>query len=94
MAEMCDAALAGDWDAARRIHERWLPLMKANFAGGPNPVPVKAAMSMMGLLTDMLRAPLLPLDEPHRARLKMILQTTGALDSTPARPEQAAAAKA
>ena len=40
MAAMCAAALAGDWDAARRIHERWLPLMKANFVGGPNPVPV------------------------------------------------------
>jgi 4-hydroxy-tetrahydrodipicolinate synthase len=93
MAEMCDAAFAGDWDTARRIHERWLPLMKANFAGGPNPVPVKAAMSMMGLLTDVLRAPLLPLDEPHRRRLEMILQTTGALDSTPARTGQLASSQ-
>ena len=41
---LCDAALAGDWDGARRIHERWLPLFFANFAGGPNPVPVKAAL--------------------------------------------------
>lgn len=91
MAEMCDAAFAGDWDTARRIHERWLPLMKANFAGGPNPVPVKAAMSIMGLLSDVLRAPLLPLDEPNRARLKMVLQTTGALDSTPTSAEKVAA---
>jgi 4-hydroxy-tetrahydrodipicolinate synthase len=94
MAEMCDAAFAGDWDTARRIHDHWLPLMKANFAGGPNPVPVKAAMSMMGLLTDALRAPLLPLEEPHRARLKMILQSTGALDSTPIPAGEMAGAKA
>ncbi len=93
MAEMCDAAFAGDWDTARRIHERWLPLMKANFAGGPNPVPVKAAMSMMGLLSDVLRAPLLPLDEPYRARLQMILQATGGLHSTPARTAQLASAQ-
>ena len=42
---LCAAAHAGDWDAARRIHERWLPLFLANFRGGPNPVPVKAALA-------------------------------------------------
>jgi 4-hydroxy-tetrahydrodipicolinate synthase len=82
MAAMCDAAFAGDWDAARRIHEQWLPLMKANFVGGPNPVPVKAAMSMMGLITDALRQPLLPLEEPHRSRLQLILQNGGLLEAT------------
>ena len=80
MAAMCAAALAGDWDMARRIHERWLPLMKANFVGGPNPVPVKAALSLMGLTTDMVRLPLLPLEESYRARLRLVLETTGALD--------------
>jgi 4-hydroxy-tetrahydrodipicolinate synthase len=94
MAEMCDAAFAGDWDTARRIHERWLPLMKANFVGGPNPVPVKAAMTMMGLLTDVLRAPLLTLEESHRARLEMVLQATGALDSTPTSADRMAGAQA
>jgi 4-hydroxy-tetrahydrodipicolinate synthase len=94
MAEMCDAAFAGDWDTARRIHERWLPLMKANFVGGPNPVPVKAAMAMMGLLTDVLRAPLLTLEESHRARLEMVLQATGALDSTPTSADRMAGAQA
>jgi 4-hydroxy-tetrahydrodipicolinate synthase len=89
MAEMCDAAFAGDWDRARVIHERWLPLMKANFVGGPNPVPVKAAMSMMGLCADVLRMPLMPLDEPHRTRMQMLLTTLGMLgdgatEATPA----------
>src|SRR5881628_1673635 len=66
---LCSAAAAGDWDGARRIHERWLPLFLANFAGGPNPVPVKAALSMMGLIGDVLRRPLLPLEEPARQSL-------------------------
>src|SRR4029079_18265830 len=44
MAALCAAARARDWDRARRIHERWLPLFLANFQGGPNPVPAKAAM--------------------------------------------------
>ena len=51
-------------DGARRIHERLLPLFRANFQGAPNPVPAKAAMLAMGLLDDDdLRAPLLPLDD-------------------------------
>ncbi len=82
MAEMCDAAFAGDWEQARLIHERWLPLMKANFAGGPNPVPVKAAMSMLGLCCDVLRMPLMPLDEPYRGRLRLVLESVGLLEST------------
>jgi 4-hydroxy-tetrahydrodipicolinate synthase len=79
MAELCDAAFACDWEQARLIHERWLPLMKANFVGGPNPVPVKAAMSMMGLCSDTLRMPLMSLDEPHRERMRMLLATLGLL---------------
>ena len=62
------------------MHERWLPLMKANFLGGPNPVPVKAALSLMGLSTDMVRLPLLPLEEAFRARLRLVLETTGAME--------------
>jgi 4-hydroxy-tetrahydrodipicolinate synthase len=96
MAAMCDAAFACDFEQARRIHERWLPLMKANFVGGPNPVPVKAAMAMMGLCSDVLRMPLMPLDEPHRARLRMILETSGLLadDGAAGRRPAAAAARA
>src|SRR6187200_572426 len=56
LVRLCAAARAGDWDSARRIHERWLPLFLANFAGAPNPVPVKAALTLMGLLDgDMVR---------------------------------------
>jgi 4-hydroxy-tetrahydrodipicolinate synthase len=80
MAAMCAAAFAGDWEAARRVHDRWLPLMKANFAGGPNPVPVKAALSLMGLCGDMVRRPLLPLEEPYVSRLRLVLEATGALE--------------
>ena len=80
MAVMCDAAFAGDWELARRIHEQWLPLMQANFVGGPNPVPVKAAMSMLGLCGDTMRMPLMPLDEPHRAQLRLTMEAAGLLE--------------
>jgi 4-hydroxy-tetrahydrodipicolinate synthase len=82
IAEMCDAAFSGDWERARGIHERFLPLMKANFVGGPNPVPVKAAMSMLGLCEDNLRMPLLPLEEPCRGRLRAVLEEVGLLEAS------------
>ena len=79
---LCAAALAGDWDAARRIHDRWLPLFLANFRGGPNPVPVKAALRLMGLLeSDMVRAPLLPLDEAGVAAMDSLLRGLGLVEA-------------
>jgi 4-hydroxy-tetrahydrodipicolinate synthase len=88
MAALCAAARAGDWDGARRIHERWLPVFLANFQGGPNPVPVKAAMQAMSLLaTDAVRQPLLPLADADRERLATTLGELGLLrtDAVPAR---------
>jgi 4-hydroxy-tetrahydrodipicolinate synthase len=84
LVSLCTAARAGDWDEARRIHERWLPLFRANFAGGPNPVPVKAALGLMGLVEERLRAPLLPLDDAPRARLAELLASSGLLGGLPA----------
>ena len=81
MVALCSAAMAGDWDGARRIHERWLPLFLANFRGGPNPVPAKAALALMGLIeTDAVRGPLLPLEEDARRRMAEILRGLGLLD--------------
>ena len=80
MSALVAAWHAGDADGARRIHDRWLPLFRANFQGGPNPVPAKAAMLAMGLLDDdALRAPLLPLDAAPRERLTTLLRGLGLL---------------
>ncbi len=77
----CAAARAGDWEAARRTHERWLPLFLANFAGAPNPVPAKAALVMMGLLEhDTVRAPLLTLDPDARAAMAVTLRALGLVE--------------
>jgi 4-hydroxy-tetrahydrodipicolinate synthase len=79
MAALCRAAAEGRWDRARFIHARWLPLFRANFQGGPNPVPVKAALGMLGLAPEWLRLPLLPLEDPHRERLASLLRSCGLL---------------
>jgi len=94
MVALCAAARAGDFDTARHLHARWLPLFRANFADAPNPVPAKAALALMGILrSDAVRGPLLPLDEPARTRLAAILRETGLLE-TPAGRSRAATAGA
>jgi 4-hydroxy-tetrahydrodipicolinate synthase len=80
---LCAAATAGDWDGARRIHDRWLALFLANFGGGPNPVPVKAALALMGLLeTDAVRLPLLPLAPAARTDLLATLRDLGLAEAS------------
>ena len=49
MSELAKACLRGDFAAARLLQKRWLPLMNVNFVES-NPIPVKAAMGLMGLL--------------------------------------------
>jgi len=78
MAALVAAWRAGDVEEARRLHFRLLPLMRANFQGAPNPVPVKAGMLAMGLLDDdAMRAPLLTLADAPRVRLTGILRDLG-----------------
>lgn len=76
MAGLCAAARSGDWEEARRLHERYLPLMRANFIT-VNPVPVKSALAAMGLIDDVVRRPLLPLIDPQRGQLMDILREAG-----------------
>jgi 4-hydroxy-tetrahydrodipicolinate synthase len=78
MVRMTEAALQGNWTAARELHYRLLPLMEANFLES-NPGPVKAAMALMGLVGEELRLPLVPVQEKTRARLREVLQELGAL---------------
>jgi 4-hydroxy-tetrahydrodipicolinate synthase len=73
---MCAAARTGDWTTARQLHERYLELFRVNFIA-PNPVPVKAALAAMGLITDVLRRPLLTLDDGPRARLLEVMAAVG-----------------
>ena len=95
MSALVTAALAGDWSTARRIHDRWLPLFRANFQGAPNPVPVKAAMVAMGLLErDDLRAPLLTMADQPRDRLTALLRRLGLVDGGGRQPAASAAVPA
>jgi 4-hydroxy-tetrahydrodipicolinate synthase len=70
---MWDAAAAGDWKKARELHFKLLPLSEGLFVEA-NPVPVKAALAMMGRIADELRPPLYPLAEQHREKLRGMLR--------------------
>jgi 4-hydroxy-tetrahydrodipicolinate synthase len=81
MSKMNDLALAGNWDDARALHYRLLPLMEANFIES-SPGPVKAAMTLMGLIEENLRLPLVPVQEKTRARMREVLIEVGLLKET------------
>jgi len=78
MAEMTRAALGNDWEKARRLHRRYLPLMQANFIES-NPLPVKAVLAMMGKIEEVYRLPLLPMKKDTRAKLEKIAAEAGLL---------------
>ncbi|MEX1257002.1 MAG: 4-hydroxy-tetrahydrodipicolinate synthase [Gemmatimonadota bacterium] len=80
MKALVSAALAGDFDRARAVHYDLLPLLRANFLES-NPVPLKAALQMMGLMGPFLRGPLAPLGEESRSRLRQALADLGLLGS-------------
>jgi 4-hydroxy-tetrahydrodipicolinate synthase len=76
MARLCSLALDGNWEEARALHFRLLPLMEVNFIES-SPGPVKAAMKLMNLLEENFRLPLVPIQEQSRARVREALEELG-----------------
>jgi len=78
MTQLTQAALRGDFEAARKIQTRFLPLMNVNFVES-NPIPVKAAMVMMGLIEPVYRLPMTPPAAASLARIEKVLEAAGLL---------------
>jgi 4-hydroxy-tetrahydrodipicolinate synthase len=78
MADLCRRALEGKMDAARALHLQLHAFMQAAFCES-NPIPVKAALAMMGKIRNTLRLPLVPMDANHEPRLRASLVEAGAL---------------
>jgi 4-hydroxy-tetrahydrodipicolinate synthase len=81
MSQMVNAALDGDWTSARELHYRLLPLMEANFIES-SPGPVKAALTLMGLIEENFRLPLVPVEEKTREKMRDVLGELGLLKGT------------
>lgn len=78
MAELVRLANAGNFDRARTLHRKYLPLMEVNFVES-NPVPVKAAMAAMGLLERTYRLPLVPPQPQSMDRIECVLESLNLL---------------
>ncbi len=75
-AALCSTALAGDLPAARAIHQRLFPVIKALFIES-NPIPVKTALRLMGRGNGEMRLPLCAMAPEHEAKLKDTLAHLG-----------------
>ncbi len=78
MMELVAAARAGELERARKLHLRMLPLFDALFCE-TNPIPVKAALALLGLIGEEIRLPLTPLGAAKRDRLEATLKEQGIL---------------
>jgi 4-hydroxy-tetrahydrodipicolinate synthase len=76
MTQLVRSCLGGDFEQARRLQRRFLPLMEVNFVE-TSPIPVKAAMAVMGLLEPVWRLPLCPPRPENEEKIRGVLECLG-----------------
>ena len=76
--EMIRTAIAGNMDQARMIHQQWEPLFDDLFID-TNPIPVKAAAAMLGMVDEVYRLPLCPMLPELRDQLQQTMTKLGML---------------
>ncbi len=83
MTSLVRLCLNQDLPAARKLFYKYLPLMEVNFIES-NPIPVKAALGLMGLIEPVWRLPLTPPRPENLARIEKVLTDVGLLEARPA----------
>jgi 4-hydroxy-tetrahydrodipicolinate synthase len=78
VADVTHAALEGDWKRARDLHLKLYPVCKAMFIE-TNPIPVKEAMAMLGMIRAEWRLPMCPMSPANREKLRQALVQAGVL---------------
>jgi 4-hydroxy-tetrahydrodipicolinate synthase len=79
VADLVHHALAGRWAEAQALHARYYPLFTAIFLD-TNPIPIKAAMAMAGLIEETYRLPLCAMSAPLKQKLADCLRKTGIIN--------------
>jgi 4-hydroxy-tetrahydrodipicolinate synthase len=82
VSDMVGALLEGDWERGRELHYELLPLFRALFVE-TNPIPVKTAASLLGLCSDEMRLPMIPLSGENLRILQRVMEETSHLLPTP-----------
>lgn len=80
VAELTHLSVNGQFAEARALNRRLTPVFKAMFIES-NPIPVKAALAMRGMIEEIYRLPMCPLTEPSRLKLEAVLQEAGILSA-------------
>src|ERR1700722_4736218 len=80
MTRLTQLAMAGDLAGARALQRTWLPLMEVNFVES-NPIPVKAAMAMMGLCEPVWRLPMTAPSAQNQGKIEAVLKSVGLTSS-------------
>lgn len=76
MHELTEYSLNGKFEVAREIHFKLLPLFQAIFIE-TNPIPIKAALAMKGLIKESYRLPMCPMKPENKEKLKQVLKKLG-----------------
>jgi len=76
VADLVHAAQAGQWDKARALHMKYHRLFTDLFLD-TNPIPIKAAMAMAGMIAEEYRLPLGPIGEGNREILRAAMRKAG-----------------
>jgi 4-hydroxy-tetrahydrodipicolinate synthase len=82
VSDMVRALLEGDWERGRELHYELLPLFRALFVE-TNPIPVKTAASLLGVCSDEMRLPLIPMGGDTLRRLQETMDRSAHLLPTP-----------
>jgi 4-hydroxy-tetrahydrodipicolinate synthase len=78
VSDLCHASIEGRLDEARKLNRQLTPVFKAMFIES-NPVPVKTALALTGMIEEVYRLPMAPMSKTNRAKLEQVLADAGIL---------------
>ena len=81
MSALTSAALAGDWGQAQSWHRRLFPLARGLLQLDTNPMPIKTALALRGMIAEEFRLPLCRMDDEKRKQLAALLARPAPADS-------------